>query len=356
MDTIVHVCTANRIHLIPAICKNFVDNINFVNQLFVLVGTKDADKIIYQQIFENSICSKCIFMNNLEEVYKECGKWKKYMILTHGFSYLHSFKFKLYGCLNIHWICWGDSVSKSNSLGALIYRPVKKYIMSSLKGIITLMKPDKEKLINLYKLKNVEFVSYMSSSSSNHYSRSYLSEDVVQYRVLLGNNTNCMEYHNDVLEILKKYSGKIDVHCLLNYNLNKEDKLYKSIVEKGHEIFGNRFKTIEDLMTQGEYLDFLKQYDVYICAKPEQTGLGANYRCLRLGKKVFLSGNNYEWFSSLGCKLYKVNDLYNLNFNDFIAPLSLEDKNKNLDTINMFLDEDKNVKQWITYINKHINV
>lgn len=342
-------------HLIPAICKNFVNNIRIVNHLFILVGAKESDKMIYHEIFKDSNNCTCLFFDNLKAVYKECRKWKNNMILTHGYSYLNCFLFKLYGCSNIHWICWGDGVREGYSLGGLLYKPIKKCMMSSLKGIITLMKPDEEKLISCYKLKNVAFIGYMSSSSSSNYSNEFFHEDFVKYRVLLGNNTNCMQYHFKVLDALKKFSGKIDVHCLLNYSLNKEDKLYKEIIDIGHDFFGDRFQTIETMMTQEEYLNFLKSYDVYICAKPEQTGLGANYRCLRLGKKVFLAGNNYEWFASLGCKLYKVDDLRDMGFNEFISPLHLEDKIKNMEIINGLLNEDENVQQWIKYINNYLN-
>ena len=44
-----------------------------------------------------------------------------------------------------------------------------------------------------------------------------------------------------------------------------------------------------------------------------------------------------------------------MGFNEFISPLHLEDKIKNMEIINGLLNEDENVQQWIKYINNYLN-
>ena len=155
------------------------------------------------------------------------------------------------------------------------------------------------------------------------------------------------------------FSNSIDIPIIanikrttLNYNLIKDDR-YNLLVKLGQEYYGGKFSTIENFMTQNEYLDFLKGYDIYICGELRQTGLGAINRALRLGIKVYLNGNNLEWFKQLGCVVYSTSQIPQQSFDLFEAPLSIDERITNYNCITTFLDESETLNKWVNYIEKH---
>lgn len=348
---LVHLCTAYRTHLIPG-REYYSFILPEIQHIYLYVGAKDEDKPMYVSLIEKYENSECFFFDELSDVYSLDEHIKRGMVLTHGFTYIDCFKLKLHGFKNVHWICWGDSVVAGKSIASVLFRPLKKFMMQSINGIVTLMEPDRQKLFNNFNVKRVISIPYVSAKQ-NSYCEDYFFEDKLHYRVLLGNNTDCIPYHGKVLDDLRKYVGKIKVDCLLNYALIKDDG-YHSLIEKGKEYFGDDFNTIENMMSQEEYIKFLKGYDAYICNMPAQTGLGACYRCLRLGKKLFLIGNNYDWFKQLGCKIYSVNELEYMSFEDFIEPLDFEQKKHNLNVINKLHDNKVLVEKWKHYIMSNI--
>ena len=87
---------------------------------------------------------------------------------------------------------------------------------------------------------------------------------------------------------------------------------------------------------------------------PEQTGLGATHRCLRLGKKLFLCGANYDYAKQIGCYIGHVQDLDTVTYEEFITPLSLEQKVHNLNSVNDILDSNVVTSKWYQYIKNHI--
>lgn len=349
---LVHLCTAQRTHIISGI-DIFSFILPDINHVYIYVGAKEQDKPMYISHVSRYGNSKYFFLGKLSDIYTLPDDIKKGMILSHGFSYRDCFYLKLHGFKNVHWICWGESVVAGKSLLSRIFRPIKKFMMKKLNGIITLMGPDKERLTENYNLNNVYYISYVPCVSNYQFSAAFFEQDTVYNKVLLGNNTDCIPYHGTILDNLKKFAGRIKVDCLLNYSLIKDD-CFNYLYNKGKDYFGDDFNVIETFMTQDEYIDFLKGYDVYICNMPEQTGLGAIHRCLRLGKKLFLNGANYDYVTQIGCFLNHVRDLETISFDEFISPLTKEQKVHNLNSVNTVLDYSVLTTKWNQYIKKFI--
>lgn len=350
MKTVVHLCTAWRVHLIPG-KEVYSEIVKDFKHIYIYVGAKEEDKPMYNERVSKYDNSRCMFLDKLEEVYGLDKEIKNSMLLTHGFTFKDSFMLKLHGFKNVHWICWGAGAEANTSLKKKLLFPIKRFMLKTLDGAVALMEPDANALIKNYGMKRVETIPYCSTTKVVC-DKEYLKATTINNRVLLGNNSNTIPYHGEALDKLKKFAGKIKVDCLLNYSLVKNDEYY-ALVKKGKEYFGDDFNTIENFMTQEEYTEFIKQYDVYICNRPTQTGLGAIYRCMRLGKKLFLIGRNYDWIQSLGGQVHNMSELDTISFEDFVEPLSLEVKTKNFDTIIDLISKVENAPKWEQYIRKY---
>ena len=221
---LIHLCTASRVHLIPG-REYYSFFLPDIHHIYLYVGARDEDKSMYASLIEQYTNSSYLFLDNLSDVFSLSRKIKMGMVLTHGFTYIDCFKLKLHGFRNVHWICWGDSVVAGSSIASIMFRPIKKLMMKRINGIITLMEPDKHKLIENFSVENVVSIPYVSAKKFN-YSEDYFLEDKLHYRVLLGNNSDCIPYHGKVLDYLQKYTGSIKVDCLLNYALVKNDEYH----------------------------------------------------------------------------------------------------------------------------------
>ena len=88
----------------------------------------------------------------------------------------------------------------------------------------------------------------------------------------------------------------------------------------------------------------------YLCNEHSQTGLGAIYTCLQLGKKIFLAGANYDWISSLGCKIYHIEEINNMSYEEFVTPLSNDIICHNMEIMKRLEDIDTKVNAWNSYL------
>jgi hypothetical protein len=91
--------------------------------------------------------------------------------------------------------------------------------------------------------------------------------------------------------------------------------------------------------------------DIYICDVKKQTGLGAIYTCLRLGKKLFLSGINYDWMKSLGCIVFDTGEIDQMEKEVFLQEISYEEKLNNYNIINSHLNLNRILNEWDVFLN-----
>ena len=163
-------------------------------------------------------------------------------------------------------------------------------------------------------------------------------------KVLLGNNTWCLSDYYEILKIISGYKDLIQVNCMFQYpQILESDK--KDFVCYGKSIFGEDFAIDEKMMQTIEYINYMNQYDIYICSCNNQSGLGAISTCLKLGKKIFISGVNYEWINSQGFKVFHINDLLN---KDWL--LELNDNVKDFNFSNWYKTRITLKAQWCAYL------
>src|SRR5690606_7080247 len=101
-----------------------------------------------------------------------------------------------------------------------------------------------------------------------------------------------------------------DFNLYVPLSYGSED--YKNrIIKKGKELFGSRFKPLEDFIPYQEYITFLKNIDILILNHRRQQGMGNTIQALGMGKKVFLNSitPQYHLFKKLGIKVFPIENL-----------------------------------------------
>lgn len=347
---IYHLFYANRYHLSP----NIIDAIlscSIKKHYFLLVGDDDTNWDVYSEIFLKYNFKKFIFSKLLSELFISVPK--EAPILLHGDSYKWMIYLIFKQFRNINWICWGSGTKLNRTVKSYLSYPIKYLIYHRLSSIVTLMTPDRESLVDCFRLKKIETISYYGKRNTTLDSwieNARPKKETKQYvSIYLGNNTTCIKSYISIIKTyLNRFSNKkIVIRCMLHYDLDK-NQTYYNLIKTGKEIFQEQFHLDTDLYNIDEYFQYMNKCDVYICGVDRQTGLGAINACLRLGKKMYLSGNNYNWVTSFGAKVFHIEDLEHTSFENFIAPLSDVEKEYN-NTIAINMSQNNVADLWEQY-------
>lgn len=341
---ILHVFTANRYQLVPAISKGFVTVFkNDAEQVLLLYGNKHFDKQKYVDLFNEVGFNNYIFCVSTVEYVKIMRRYRKSSILFHAGSY-HWFMYAwLLGCRKINWVCWGSGASSGKGLRPRLSFLYKQFLYHRFNSIVTLMEADRKTIIDDFRVSplKIETISYMSmGDGKNEYD--LLKEELMLQNlsnpkpvVLVGNNPSCISGYLDLLPRLKHFAGMIIVKCMLNYSLVKDEK-YESLIKLGESYFGDDFVSSEEYYSdKGDYIRYMNECDIYVCPVHRQSGLGAVNTCLGLGKKIFIAGKNLEWIKdTYGALVFNADDINgSMSFSAFSNPLSKSDKKNNYDSV-----------------------
>lgn len=317
---------------------------------FILIGDDLRNTALYSSL---SCFNKDDFfiLTNIHQLKTVKGLNKKSEIYLHGAHYSWMAYLVTHGYRNINWICWGAGARTNfRNYKSILFHPFKKYIYKKFKKIAVLMPQDRIALENDYGLSDIHNVMYTSAADAYPYSeKKVLEERWNGNTIYIGNNSGCIKSYLPLAKLLSKFDD-IKIVCMLNYSF-KESKTSKALLSFGKNTFGNKFSFDTQLYSLDKYFDYLDRCDIYLCGKKTQTGLGAIYTSLRLGKKIYLAGQNYEWIKSLGCEIFHIDELKTVSTEDFLAPLSLDQKIKNYRIVTDIVDKEKVLRQWEVFFN-----
>ncbi|WBZ97130.1 hypothetical protein PGH12_08250 [Chryseobacterium wangxinyae] len=279
---------------------------------------------------------------------------KDSFIILHSDSFRWMFFFILRFYRNIHWVCWGSGTVINRSIKSYISAPIKFFLYRRLKSIITLSNIDTNNLRLNFKVKNIEQISYFESVNTlfNFDKKLFSVENKLIADVFIGNNSSAINSYLPLVVLLKKFKNQIKITAMLNYDLVKNET-YNNLISFGKLNYHTNFSTDESFYDLKDYPRYIDRCDIYICAIEEQTGLGAIYSALKLGKKIFLAGNNFDYIKSLGCKINHVDEIPKMKVEAFLEPLSLEIQYHNFDVIMNILNDDKLIAKWQFFYNKY---
>lgn len=321
---------------------------------YLIFGKGDIKgKEKHENLFAKINTSDFSFIEDLYSLYVFARRNRKVAFLLHGTTYACMSILELAGA-NVNWICWGAGASINHkNLKSVLFTPIKKIIYNRLFTIKTLINDDKLTLERDYSLKQVELLPYYGHNSlihKNYFIEKYHNPSSKNKKpiVLLGNNAHNLVYYYELLNLLIPFRGEIIIHCMMQYPKVDEQTLLK-LQNTGDSLFGNdSFFVDTQMLDMDSYLEYLSDFDIYLCGNPNQSGLGAVFNCLRLGKKVFLTGKNLNWVRKIGFIVFDIDDVKKASNNDFLVELSEEQKKINL--MNNYDNIEKTKKKWIEYL------
>ncbi|MBV3636374.1 hypothetical protein [Bacteroides cellulosilyticus] len=342
---IVHLFNANKAHLVLDFVEHFLISID-KKQRFIFYGNDDTPWEKYRALMKEYDHLDYFFCFSYRELIKDNILDKRDVIILHGVDYLWILNFAFSKFKEKYFVCWGSGAKIHKNIRSKAASLVKILIYNRYKAIITLMDEDKETIKKDFYVKNVMTIPYAGKISRILKSQSYDSSYHCKPVVYLGNNSHHIASYLDLIEKLKPLSGKVEVHCMLNYSL-KRGKVFDLLVKRGRSIFGDDFMLDTELYSLEDYPSYMNKCDIYLCDVAEQTGLGAIAVLLYLGKKIYLTGKNLHWAKNIG---YKVYDIAELSYDSFCFPLSLKDREYNR---RLYSDRiNKNQKMWKLFLDK----
>lgn len=262
------------------------------------------------------------------------------------YTFFHAYK-------NVSVVCWGSGIKLVSLKNYLLY-PLKFLLYHSFKYMITLMEPDRAYLKRKYLIKNVLNQPYIGEREIEL--KTYIAIRTVPEKsklknIYVGNNSTCVKSYLKVAQnYLLHFNGGFNLQFMLHYDYSSDDKeiiALKEFCDLNYPLYS--FNT--ELLNLKQYVAYIDKCDIYICDEERQTGLAAIYTALRLGKKLYLNGNNYDWVTSLGCIVHHTSELLNSSFEDFIAEDSDETIKNNQIKIEEFENLEHKIKQWSNILN-----
>lgn len=143
------------------------------------------------------------------------------------------------------------------------------------------------------------------------------AENAKSKRIIVGNSANATNRHKDVFEMLMHLDlENVEIICPLSYG---DEEYAKKIKAYGKECFGNKFHSLDTLMTPDDYSKLLMTCDVGIFCMKRQQALGNIGKLLVMGKKVYVNSASPTWtkFSNEGYKIFDSNEIKNMNTEEF---------------------------------------
>lgn len=339
-----HIFPAHMPHLSVQLIRTFYTQFQSIPQRFIVYG-ESSDFGPYGVLNGlNSI--EMVFVDNVSSFKSLLNKSDS--ILLHSLTPSCCIYFSSHFYKNVTVVCWGSGIKLKTIKNYLLY-PLKFYLYHSFKGMITLMEPDMHYLKKTYFVKDVVNQPYIGERelALDEYvkkdARIRISETPVVY---VGNNSSCI---NSFITLASEYLSTIcqtvDLQFMFHYDVRYDDPLFvtlNSICKKTYIKYTFNTQTL----SLNDYIGYIDCCDIYICGEDRQTGLAAIYTALRLGKKLYLNGNNYEWVKKIGCYAHHISELLNETRDSFLEPDSNEIRDNNISKITDFESFNKKKDSW----------
>lgn len=240
-----------------------------------------------------------------------------------------------------YWIIWGGDlyiykIDKKDwkwQVKEFFRRPVIKH----MGHLLTYIDGDVELVRKWYGAqgKHHECLMY----GSNLYKDYQVSENKSKtVNIQIGNSADPSNNHIEVLEKLLPYKNQdICIYLPLSYG---QVEYAESVIKKGNEWFGAKFKPLTKFMSFKEYLFFLGSVDIAIFNHRRQQAMGNTITLLGLGKTVYLRSDTTQW------KFFEGKDLI-IGDVEFFNSLDFLDVTNNKKIVKEYFSERNYRDQWL---------
>lgn len=256
------------------------------------------------------------------------------------------------------WWSWGfDIYGPDRFINVSSYKPITdSYLKQKRRGLTQFLKTFVQKipfLVNLKygnKYKAMRRVDYFQPVISSEYQlmrqikgfhakefyypgansfKSYIMPELPKHtnRLILGNSATPTNNHCDVWQNIKAYiPNDLNVVIPVSYG----DKNYSTYIE--NKIEGSNISFLKEFMPYNDYMDLLDSCSFAVYGVLRQQAMGAIYRCVACGIKLFLYRDSivYNYLTSLGCIVFAIEDI---NADSFTNPLTIEQAEQNRDCL-----------------------
>ena len=177
-----------------------------------------------------------------------------------------------------------------------------------------------QKIKEWFNLSNVIISGYIRDTYNEFKVYSKLIDESHDFkRIMISHSSFSHNYHIAIFDLLGRFKDEnLEIICPLSYGSIEYREI---VISRGEQIFGDKFKYYDKLLSRSEYHNLLASIDIYISNALMQTGLYVIAFCICTGKKLYLRGNNYNWMTHLGFKVNNVKEIGQLSYNDFINPV-----------------------------------
>ncbi|MCL1945939.1 MAG: hypothetical protein FWF51_02135 [Chitinivibrionia bacterium] len=330
--------------------------INFINEHFpvkdnlFLVDRTNADSFTSQKFpkEENVIEFDYGFLN------PKYLKNKKLIFHSLNYSSTVNYLYKNKRLLeHSYWLVWGADLYDAPDDEA------NAFVRKNIYGIGSIC--DNALIMKKYGFRHVFFNTNLSispvSQNLRHKPRKMRNENE---RVVIQINNSADESTLEMLDILSKYKNEnILIKTVLSY---RQVELRSKIIDKGADIFGDKFVFLDKIIPPDEYAEYLAQNDVLILYRNRWHAFDNLLLSLSLGVKVFVRFDTTtvtQFFlkSKLksGFNFFDADKIKDMDFKEF-CEISKEAVAGNIAFSELFFnDEEKKIKSFSAVLN-HIPI
>ena len=236
-----------------------------------------------------------------------------------------------------YWVMWGGDLYDA------VRDEKNDFVRSNFKGYLLFADDERNILINKYQINNGKFfpVEYPLRLDISNIKSS--KTDTINIQI----NNSCDKTIFEMLDILSKYREEnIKIFVILSYG----DLEYKEkIIEKGKDIFGEKFEYLDKMLPPEEYAKYIAKTDIFIANQNRQQATANIDMFLYFGKKVFIKSDvpTFKMYSSLGYKIYDTYLIGKQTFNDFIK----QEENTNTEKAKYYISDEYRKKLWESIFN-----
>lgn len=156
----------------------------------------------------------------------------------------------------------------------------------------------------------------------------------------------------DVLARFKKEN--ICIRTILSYKTGsiKSDRDIQEIIDKGYEIFGDKFSYLDKIISPDTYAEYLVGNDILVLNINQQSGVGNALSSIILGKKVFIKSNItvMQYFMKNKIEVFDTNRIKDMDFHEF-CEIPQETILNNVKNAELLISEEKLISDFSTVFN-----
>jgi dTDP-N-acetylfucosamine:lipid II N-acetylfucosaminyltransferase len=241
------------------------------------------------------------------------------------------------------WIVWGGDLYsyryRKHQFKYVLKEKLRTFVIKRLKGIITHVKGDYDLAKDWYGTKAEYFYSFIYPSNLYKEINFVPHEKTsgTKITIQVGNSADPTNNHIEIFELLKPFKNYINIICPLSYG----DSGYKEkIINRGKEIFGDKFEALQSFLPIEKYIDILTEVDIAIFNHNRQQAIGNITTLIGLGKKVYIREDITTWCFCKSHEL-KVFNVNKINDKSFLSVIPQHEKQQNIKNVKTFFSEEK---------------